>query len=129
MCYILSHIFLFLINFFSFQLEEHLFSMSCKLGLMVLTSFSFCLSLKAVVSPSSLKKLCQIKHSWLTVFIFQQQCISLHSLLAHLEFLLRNLLIAYWEFPSMLPWSLCFLPCLPLRFFLCHLFLTVSLCV
>ena len=73
---------LFLVVAFSFLLSSP-FDISCKAGFMVLNSFSFCLSIKLLISPSNLND-SLVGQSILSCrfFPFSTLSISCHSLLA-----------------------------------------------
>ena len=87
--------------FLVFPAQRSSFSICCKGGVMVLNSLNFCLLGKLLVSSiKSEGESCWIEYSWLQVLPFHHfKYIKPFWLV---EFLLRNQLIALWEFPCML---------------------------
>ena len=77
------------------------FSICCKASLVVLNSLNFCLSGKLSISASNLNEsLAGLSIFGCRFFSFITLNVSCHSLWL-IEFLLRNQLIAWWEFPCM----------------------------
>lgn len=90
---------IFLCSHVTNQHPLYYFSIFCKTGLVVINSLRFCLK----ISPSFLKD------NLVSSFYFQHFN-NIIPLSSDLRFLLRNLLIVFWEFPCKLRaiFSLCF---------------------